>query len=90
MLPGLFEAFGNMNADVRKAVVFALVNMCGTICIARRFLEPSVERVLTAAGTWYWARRSKTTLANLMQARSGCTTRSMASALLSEFELPGS
>ena len=27
MLPGLFEAFSNPNADVRKAVVFALVDM---------------------------------------------------------------
>jgi hypothetical protein len=40
MLPGLFEAFGNTNADVRKAVVFALVDMCGTICLARRFWSP--------------------------------------------------
>ena len=27
MLPGLFEAFRHTNADVRKAVVFALVDM---------------------------------------------------------------
>jgi CLIP-associating protein 1/2 len=32
MLPGLFEAFNDSNADVRKAVVFCLVRR-GCFCV---------------------------------------------------------
>jgi len=41
MLPGLFEAFNDSNADVRKAVVFCLVRPCFSF-----FIRPSTQAMI--------------------------------------------
>ena len=37
MLPGLFEAFNDSNADVRKAVVFCLVRAAADLATGSQF-----------------------------------------------------